>query len=1599
MKGSDGQDMDIFVGAHPTSPHIFVLNQHDPATGQYDEHKVLAGFTDPISAMHAYVNSFTDKAAGRIGGMVAMTPEQFKVWLDTADKIKPVEHESGKDVSAESGEVEVTAEHTRAVEAALGSDADRVAQVDIRRAAELMAEHPDMDVAAAFGHAVIENAVRQKFLTALEASNAYGKEVEGILGTEREAASSMREVPKGKIEDFGEKIGGAKDTAVSTGERAGAPPAAVAAKAAPAEPLSLLQFLASKGGIAPHPELNALDLNGSHRVQLPGRKGFFGVVRPSGQPLDRMREAAQEAGYLRGDGEKTSTIRDFLDAIDNELRGQRQAAEGEELAQGKREKELAAERARHEQERDEADYGEARRNIADAGYTDLPADLYNAAARLVADEGMDPDSAVERAAERSIALGLAKQGTEKLLPPEQRAPIEGAVRDLMKRLLGEHVKVHFQNGLIGLGEPAKARWGDLGENAKAKGMYYPYRHIIRLALTDGIDETAFHEAYHASEYQLQTPQERALMERETPAIAKWIQKKRGYSDSEIEGMAPEEIRAVGAEEYMKERIEGVENPGAGIHVSVRRWWQRLWEALRALANKLRGMGFRTYNDIYGDLYEGKHADRAGDTPRRESDRRAPEVFEEDLGPADDALASIFNKRTAANNRVSNKIANLFSDSRRADMHEVLEDYSYREKLLQKEIEARYLGLTPEEAAKIFPEASKLPDAMQFYIKKGLISGKIVDDSTKFKKQYLDPLVKAANEARISREDIGDYLLAKGAQERNRNISKLYKPGHPFNDAMRDDTIAGGSSFSNKEARDKIKEYESGPKSEAFKDIWKRTRDIVNFNREMMVHFGLETRDTIEDWKRNGKDYIPYAGFEETPEENPEEYFGNSKYSALGIQGPETKRAFGRKSKADNPLVHLIDQTYRTIERGERNMHYNSIWDAFAALEKNGVNVKDIVSANKGTPQKTVDARTGLVKMTDGGRGAQEKGAVNFKRNGIPRTMLFKSEKLAQSILRSSPWTFWGLRHMLLGVNKLKSMWTHYSPDFAARHFLGRYMMEGVLNAQQLKDTGKFSSAKWIADAMPQIGRASRAIAKRNKGIDAGQLGKYWDEMKSQGGQMAFRQMRDINNIKNELTRDLRDLTGKTQLNPLQILHRVTGKVDEIFNTWDNATRLATYAQARDQGMTPQASAHRSLNATVNYQKAGLVANVAGTLLPFFKVSVNTGMRMAGAMNQSARMRNVFLGVFGAGVALALNNYLLGGSDKDGVPFFEKVPPWERALGMVFLNPLERDEQGRPEKYVLPSPFNYALPTSIGYHLTGMLLSELGAIKSSIPTSEHLVDMIKSGLMAFSPFGETGNLTDLITPELIKPLVHVANNKTWTGASVHNDSQFQKGPASENGRDSTGEGWKWAAKGLNSLTGGTPYSSGFLDAYPESIRELADQLFGSQKRFGMEVGSTAGSLYRGEAPKPTETPIARVFRGIDYDQADSVAYSKARREAREEKGAIDKARKDIRSGVNVDEARQFIQDHREAVTESSIFDRAAKQMSRLRQQQERINRSSATDDEKKAALDDVRGRMIDVQNRARAASKRLKEGSSAEPSANVPPPSTINRRGWHQHPDT
>jgi hypothetical protein len=155
---------------------------------------------------------------------------------------------------------------------------------------------------------------------------------------------------------------------------------------------SLLQFLASKGGLGPDSELEAIGAHG-HTVNVDG-VGRRKLVRQGGWPLDYAREAAEEAGYLHGDHNGTSTVNDLLDAVDAEMRGQKRYPEGAEGTVSKAEAVAAKERQDHEHDQFIRGYED---DLRDAGHGELGAGIKQRAVHLMANEGMDADMAVEAA--------------------------------------------------------------------------------------------------------------------------------------------------------------------------------------------------------------------------------------------------------------------------------------------------------------------------------------------------------------------------------------------------------------------------------------------------------------------------------------------------------------------------------------------------------------------------------------------------------------------------------------------------------------------------------------------------------------------------------------------------------------------------------------------------------------------------------------------------------------------------------------------------------------------------------------------------------------------------------------------------------------------------------------------------------------------------------------------------------------------------------------------------------------------------------------------------------------------------------------------------
>ncbi|MFQ1995679.1 LPD38 domain-containing protein [Aeromonas veronii] len=87
--GADGDHVDVFIGEQPDSETVYVVDQVDPKTGKFDEHKVMMGFTDEQAAQAGYLANY-EKGWKGLGSIKAMPVEEFKRWVKGGDTTKPV---------------------------------------------------------------------------------------------------------------------------------------------------------------------------------------------------------------------------------------------------------------------------------------------------------------------------------------------------------------------------------------------------------------------------------------------------------------------------------------------------------------------------------------------------------------------------------------------------------------------------------------------------------------------------------------------------------------------------------------------------------------------------------------------------------------------------------------------------------------------------------------------------------------------------------------------------------------------------------------------------------------------------------------------------------------------------------------------------------------------------------------------------------------------------------------------------------------------------------------------------------------------------------------------------------------------------------------------------------------------------------------------------------------------------------------------------------------------------------------------------------------------------------------------------------------------
>lgn len=116
--GNDSDNLDVFIGDSLDSNRAFIIDQKDPTSGKFDEHKIVVGANTPEEARALYAAAFSDgKGADRVRSMREIMMPDLKAWIASADKSKPATRlidktDAGKPAMPDFTDLQTTASET-----------------------------------------------------------------------------------------------------------------------------------------------------------------------------------------------------------------------------------------------------------------------------------------------------------------------------------------------------------------------------------------------------------------------------------------------------------------------------------------------------------------------------------------------------------------------------------------------------------------------------------------------------------------------------------------------------------------------------------------------------------------------------------------------------------------------------------------------------------------------------------------------------------------------------------------------------------------------------------------------------------------------------------------------------------------------------------------------------------------------------------------------------------------------------------------------------------------------------------------------------------------------------------------------------------------------------------------------------------------------------------------------------------------------------------------------------------------------------------------------------------------------------------------------
>lgn len=744
-----------------------------------------------------------------------------------------------------------------------------------------------------------------------------------------------------------------------------------------------------------------------------------------------------------------------------------------------------------------------------------------------------------------------------------------------------------------------------------------------------------------------------------------------------------------------------------------------------------------------------------------------------------------------------------------------------------------------------------------------------------------------------RAELVDYMMAKHGLERNAVMRKRAIEDILNNEKLSDAQksaraglaeyrdYAGLTALTGKDnvteaevdAETMVSEYEN---THDTTNLWDKVNAVNAAILSKSYECGMMDKDTYEKISDMYKYYIPLRGFDET---TSEEAYAYLLHQSSAFNAP-IKVAKGRSSKADDPFANMQSMAESAITQGNRNKlvkqrFFNfvlnhpsdlvSISDMWLKYDDVADEWKPVFPDNFEENDSAEDIEQKLKEFEDKMEKLAEQAPDKYKHGkettNIPYRVVDSRDLHQHQVLVKR-----GGRDYILTLNgnprAAQALNGQTNPDNDTSGAIGAILKAGEMVNRQLsafyttrnpdfvvsnfiRDMLFSNSIVWVKESPNYALRFHRNIARCNPAQIKVLLAKHrkgtldmnnklehmFYQFMMNGGETGYANVRDIEQHKNDIRRELKRTNGKLSIT--KAFNLLGEKLDEYNRAVENCARFAAYLTSREMGRTVERSIYDAKEISVNFNKKGsgakfmnavgqtkigtasaFVSGIGRSGFVFWNAAIqgttNFGRQFkkhpAKAFTASAIM--FLLGAVIAGIGMG------DGDDDADANSYWNLPEYVRRSNILFKI---------GDQWVsIPLPVEYRAIYGMGElmvsamsgkeHFTG---SELGKAIAGQATQVLPIDFLEGG----------GGVKAFV-PSAVKPFAEVYSNKGWTGMPIYKDTPYNKYmPEWTKAYKSANKYLVGIAKTLNEATGGDAYTKGSVDINPAQIEYLLNGYFG------------------------------------------------------------------------------------------------------------------------------------------------------------------------------